>query len=261
MKLKILLPRRVPEHRNPALVTATLGLFVVWLIALERSQAFRPGMRASLVGIAVAVAPVALYVPLALRVDRYEREPRWMLAIAFLWGATVAVFLATVFNPSPLVPHASVKGVPVEEVAKAAALFLLFFWQRDEFDNTVDGVVYAAMVGLGFAMTENVHFYAHAWSRGTLGDLLMKRGVLSPFSHPLFTMMTGLGLGVARETRRRWVKGFAPLLGLVAAIVLHVMWNGFIEARLFEIAYLGIMVPTFYFILPYSPETRYRGDR
>lgn len=36
------------------------------------------------------------------------------------------------------------------------ALFLLFFWKRDEFDNVTDGIVYASMIGLGFAMTENV---------------------------------------------------------------------------------------------------------
>jgi RsiW-degrading membrane proteinase PrsW (M82 family) len=245
MRLKILFPRRIPEHRNPALVTATLCLCTVWVLVLGETGAFRAGPRAFMVGMAVAVAPLLVYVPLALLVDRYEKEPRWMLATAFLWGAVVAVFLATVFNPSPRVAYASVKGAPVEEMAKAAALFLLFFWKRDEFDNTVDGLIYATMIGLGFAMTENVHWYAGAYPADELWNVVVTRGVLSPFSHPLFTGMTGLGLGVARETQRRWVKAIAPLVGLAAAIGLHMEWNGFAELGNFARAYVGVMLPTF----------------
>lgn len=257
---KILYPRRIPEHRNPALVAATLCLCAVWLVALQRSGAFI-GTQAFLIGLVVAATPVAVYLPLALLVDRYEKEPRWMLAATFLWGATIAVFLAALINPlvvgdsasGTVINAPSVRGAQVEELVKGAALFLLFFWQRDEFDNTVDGIVYATMIGLGFAMTENVHWYAKAWAEGgssRLIDLLMARGVLSPFSHPLFTMMTGIGLGLAREQRSRWIKAIAPLLGLTVAMLLHMEWNAFIVAGLFDrVYYLGLMVPTFAFML------------
>jgi len=54
----------------------------------------------------------------------------------------------------------------VEESAKAFILFVLFFWKKDEFDGIVDGIVYAGMVGLGFAMTENILYYGRAvWRR------------------------------------------------------------------------------------------------
>lgn len=254
--------RRIPEHRNPLFVTATLFLFAVWFVALQRSQAFQPGVRAFTIGLTVAAVPLVLYVPLGLLVDRYEKEPKWMLAAAFIWGATVAVFLASLLNPlvggastlargaglGTVLRLASVKGAVVEEIVKGAVLFLLFFWQRDEFDNTVDGIVYATMVGLGFAMTENVHRYAEAWAGASglsLREMVMGRGVLSPFSHPLFTAMMGIGLGWAREKESRWVKGLAPLVGLVVAILLHMGWNGSIAAGKFLPAYVGVMVPTF----------------
>lgn len=44
---------------------------------------------------------------------------------------------------------AALKGAWIEELIKAAALLGLFLWQRNEFDNTVDGIIYATMVGLG----------------------------------------------------------------------------------------------------------------
>ncbi|MFL5383172.1 MAG: PrsW family intramembrane metalloprotease [Longimicrobiaceae bacterium] len=243
MMFKILYPRRIPEQRNPVFVIATLCLCGFWLFTLERNGAFKAGAQGFLVGIAVAVVPVAVYVPLALLVDRYEKEPRWMLTAAFFWGATVASFLAPVLNS--YLDTSSVTGAGVEELIKAAALILLFFWQRYEFDNVIDGMVYAAMIGLGFAMTENVHFYVDAWKNSSLWLVMAGRGILSPFSHPLFTAMTGIGLGVARETRNPRLKLAAALLGLGAAVLLHTAWNGFIVARMFPTAYVWIMAPLF----------------
>ena len=127
---------------------------------------------------------------------------------------------------------------------------------KDEFDDVIDGVVYAAMVGLGFAMTENVSYYGQALAAGSLGGTLFVRGVLAPFSHPLFTAMTGVGLGIARETTRRSLKMLAPLAGLCLAMALHGTWN---LSASFGAAFLGvtalvvlpcfIVVPTFLALL------------
>jgi protease PrsW len=102
----------------------------------------------------------------------------------------------------------------VEELAKCFALLVLFRELKDEFDGVVDGVVYAAMVGLGFAMIENVQYYGAAISEGVESSVVtfVLRGVVSPFAHPLFTAMFGIGLGYVRErhghprswARRRW---------------------------------------------------------
>ncbi len=146
-----------------------------------------------------------------LWLDRFEPEPRHMLAIAFLWGASVAVVVSGLVNG--LMDAAAGQGwsamasAPVvEEALKAAILIRFYTARKDEFDGVVDGVIYAAMVGLGFAFAENVDYYGRALQQGGAGGLALiftLRGMIAPFSHPLFTSMTGLGLGVARQSRSR----------------------------------------------------------
>src|SRR6266478_6470901 len=142
---------------------ALLGLVVLLLIGAET------GPVELIIGLICATLPVPIYVMLLLWIDRYEAEPLWMLATAFFWGALVAVFVAFIFNTSieimaAVATHnqqigetvgAVISAPIVEESSKALILLILFLW-RDEFDGVVDGIVYAGMVGLGFAMTENV---------------------------------------------------------------------------------------------------------
>src|SRR6266436_2149785 len=189
---------------------ALLGLVVLLLIGAET------GPVELIIGLICATLPVPIYVMLLLWIDRYEAEPLWMLATAFFWGALVAVFVAFIFNTSlsiiaAVATHnaqvgeafgAVISAPIVEESSKALILLILFLWKKDEFDGIVDGVVYAGMVGLGFAMTENVLYYGRALQHGTdaLKFLFILRGTAAPFSHPLFTSMTGIGLGWSRES-------------------------------------------------------------
>ena len=145
------------------------GLLTLWMIGYET------GLVPFLAGLFAAALPVPVYVTLVLWLDRYEPEPPLMLAAAFFWGALVAAFFAIVINSLGVAlvhaladeatadAYGLVVSAPlVEETAKALVLVALFLWRRDEFDNVTDGVVYAAMVGLGFAMTENVKYYGVA---------------------------------------------------------------------------------------------------
>ena len=216
-------------------------------------------------GLLMAAVPVPFYIALALWIDRFEPEPWSMLAISFLWGATIAVFFAMIFNSvsegllnavagaaagKALMPILSAPFV--EELAKGAALLLLFVWRRDEFDNVTDGIIYACMVGLGFAMTENIHYYAQAFQQqgeGGAAAVFFLRGILAPFSHPLYTSMTGIGFGIARESTRpaRWL---APVFGLVIAMLLHAIWNTSASfGAMFLVAYVALMMPAFFAVI------------
>lgn len=238
------------------MVAALLGLITLVLIGSET------GPVELIIGLICAVLPVPIYVMLLLWIDRYESEPLWMLATAFFWGALVAVFIAFIFNTSiqimaTVATHsqrigqnvgAVISAPIVEESSKALILLILFLWKRDEFDGIVDGVVYAGMVGLGFAMTENVLYYGRALQEGadTLKFLIVLRGMASPFAHPLFTGMTGIGLGWSRQSNNGFVKLVAPVLGFMLAISLHATWNGsatYGGAAGFFAAYFGIMGP------------------
>ncbi len=235
-----------------------LGLLTLLLIGLGT------GFVPLLIGLVLATLPVPIYVALALWIDRFEPEPPWTLATAFFWGALVAIFIAFVLNTlgggivgamlgdnAGEVFAAVVSAPIVEETSKALVLFGLFYWKRDEFDGVIDGIVYAAMVGLGFAMTENIQYYGGAAREGNVALIVMLRGALAPYSHPLFTSMTGIGLGLASQSNKRAVKIFAPLAGLFVAMSLHGMWNlsASINGLLYFAVYFFIMVPVFIAVL------------
>jgi RsiW-degrading membrane proteinase PrsW (M82 family) len=213
-----------------------------------------------LAGLATALIPVPFYVLLALWLDRNEPEPRNLLARAFIWGMLVASLVSLVMNAAAIAYVQLTLGLsalvgqrigtllasPVfEEVSKGVALFLLFQRQRDEFDDAIDGVVYASMVGLGFAATENVLYYGNAVAHGRLASVFALRGLASPFAHPLFTAMTGIGFALARHAPDRRAAVLRVVAGLCAAITLHAMWNAAGAAHMFVQAYAVVMVPTF----------------
>jgi RsiW-degrading membrane proteinase PrsW (M82 family) len=204
---------------------------------------------------------VPVYLGLARWIDRFEPEPRSMILFTFFWGATVAVFVALVLNTfgevvvgltfgreAGSIYGGSISAPIVEESAKGLVLLLIFKRRRDEFNGVVDGVVYATLVGLGFAMTENVLYYAQgAAKHGVEGALMtfVARGILTPFAHPLFTSMTGVGLGIASRASKRRVQAVAPLLGLGAAVGLHSLWNTAAAAGYAGVVYIALFVPIF----------------
>ena len=199
------------------------------------------------IALPLALLPVPLLVAVVLWVDRLEPEPRQNLAFAFAWGAGIAALSALIINTADLeyvtMPAlgastgeyvAATFGAPVvEETMKGLVLFGLLWRRRSELDGPTDGVIYAAMVGLGFAMIENVGYYINALvtpARGgiaLLGYTFVLRGLLSPLLHPIFTSMTGLGVAyAASRPRGSGSAQWAVFLGWLAAMVLHGTWNG-----------------------------------
>jgi len=240
------------------MVAVVAGLLTLLLIGLET------GPVQFITGFICATLPVPIYIMLLLWIDRYESEPLWMLATTFFWGALVAVCIALILNTINgfIVTAATnsaqigenfgavVSAPIVEEGSKAFILLVLFLWKKDEFDGIVDGIVYAGMVGLGFAMTENILYYGRAvqGGAGALTFIFILRGMAAPFSHPLFTSMTGIGLGWSRQSNNGFVKVVMPVLGFMLAVFLHATWNGtatYGGALGFFAGYFLIMGPTF----------------
>lgn len=189
--------------------------------------------------VALATLPVPFYVAAALCIDRYEPEPPSLLFGTFLWGASISAVFSLLLNERNHLYYYRILGdhriasdlssifsaPPVEELFKALGLLLLYLWRRQDFDGLVDGVIYASMIALGFAMAENVHYYGMAIQQQQVSEVFLLRGVLTAFAHPLFTSMTGAGLGWAVENPQRGGRWLAPLLGLAAAVGLHFCWN------------------------------------
>ena len=186
---------------------------------------------------AAGLPALLVYLALPRIVDRYAPEPAWVLGLCVVLGALGAAGIAVAINDG--VMSAMVAGgythseallrvtqwvaPAVEECAKALPLLWLFFFARHEFDGVADAVLAAIFVGLGFAFAENLAL--SAWSAHlTAAEPATARIWLTPWVHPLFTVMTGVGLGLARE-RAGGGRMIAPLLGLLLACIMHMVWN------------------------------------
>ncbi len=224
-----------------------------------------------LIGLCLALLPLPVVLWSFRWLDRFEPEPRGLLAFCFFWGATVAAAVAGTLNTVGAMVVAQTSGAEsgtvaaavfvapwVEEAAKGAAVLALLLFRRKEFDGVVDGIVFAGTVGVGFAFTENILYFGRAFLAGSaelgvtggvsaVGITFLLRGVLAPFAHPLFTAMTGIGLGIAASTRRPALRRVAPVVGYLAAVALHAAWNFSAVGGLsgFLTGYLMVMVPAF----------------
>jgi RsiW-degrading membrane proteinase PrsW (M82 family) len=197
-----------------------------------------------------ALLPLPFVVGCFLFIDRYEPEPTRYVLSAFLWGAVGSVLLVfgiqllliRVLDIAVRESIAATVWAPVfEESSKGLFLVALVLFRLYRLGGVLDGVVYAGVTGAGFAFTENVLYYAGAYSGdlfegrpgagemegvGATTGLFVVRGLFSPFAHSLFCVAFGIGVGVAVATRRRWLRWLAPLIGLLAAMGLHAAWNG-----------------------------------
>jgi RsiW-degrading membrane proteinase PrsW (M82 family) len=246
---KAVLEGRTPGRGRTGLWVGTVLAALCALIALaadlvESLGSGQHSVAPFFIALPFALVPVPLFVSLVLLLDRLEPEPRTHLVFAFLWGAGVAALFALIINTAGLVfitqPAlgttngdyiSATFGAPVvEETLKGAFLAGLLWRRRGELDGPTDGIIYAAMVGLGFAMMENIGYYVEALVRPAVGGAhlleftFVLRGVLSPFTHPIFTSMTGLGAAYTASHRRAW---WALPLGWLGAMTLHGIWNGF----------------------------------
>ena len=211
----------------------------------------------------LATVPVIPLIACYLWLDRYEPEPRRLLAAGLLWGGFVATAVALILQGVGgvfvgLDSNASLAIVaPVtEEATKGAFLLLLLWWRRAELDGILDGIVYAGMVGIGFAFIENILYLAAAYNGtdgtgpgGTtaLAATFVVRCLFSPFAHPFFTSFIGIGVGIAVTSRTRTARIPAPLLGYLCAVAAHGLWNGstIYGSENFFLVYLVLMAPAF----------------
>ena len=173
-----------------------------------------------------ALIPAVFYINIIYFIDRYEKEPLWLLGAAFVWGAVPSVIISFIFNSLLSIPlyqlagsnselwAASAIAPPVEETVKGILVLAILFFRRSEIDSLLDGIIYGAVVGMGFAVVENVYYFMNVYAEGGLEAWsvnMFMRGVVFGLNHSLFTAVTGLGVAYAfhRETE--------PMMGHVLA--------------------------------------------
>lgn len=113
--------------------------------------------------------------------------------------------------------HAFVIAAAIEEACKIAVVYWVV-WRRPEFDERMDGIVYASRAGLGFALVENVLYLLQEQTLGGQLQTWILRAVLAVPGHAMWTGMIG-----AMAARRRFD---ARGLGLVGGYLLAVAFHG-----------------------------------
>lgn len=235
------------------IVLATLLVFSLYSLFRNYFSALSPADVQVFVTSQIAVLLVTL-LPLAILwfLDRREPESRWLYLIAVLWGAVIATAIALPINASIfkglgdfVALHSDIKailgedagrtlappiaGPLVEETLKGLGVLLLFWLFRNEFDNVRDGFIYGALVGIGFNLLEAPIYITNGFH--STGDMPLYFQIADRFAlfgfagHALYTGMFGMGLGLARQTTRQWLRIAAPIGGWLLGFSGHFLNN------------------------------------
>ncbi|MEM7335845.1 MAG: PrsW family intramembrane metalloprotease [Chloroflexota bacterium] len=187
-----------------------------------------------------ALIPAFIYTTLIYSIDRYEKEPIWLLVVTFLWGAIPAVIVSFIFNTVLSIPLYALAGdsgdiwaasfiaPPVEETAKGAILVIILFFRRSEIDSLLDGIIYGAVVGMGFAVVENVYYFLNVFAEGGVEAWsvnIFMRAVIFGLNHSLFTAVIGLGIAWAKMNPTSPLRFVTPFLGYGLGMFLHFLHN------------------------------------
>jgi RsiW-degrading membrane proteinase PrsW (M82 family) len=275
------IPGRRSGWRRWLPVTGVIALIASAAIGMLIFLGFNIGLAGLAIGLTAAILPVPLLASAFAWLDRYEPEPVKYLIFCFAWGAAVATAVALAVNtgaswlfdrfglPDALV---AVLVAPfIEESMKALGPMLLFWRRRAEWSGITDGIVYCGLSALGFAMVENVLYLGgHGYAAGAeqygpatgltnVFLIFIVRILFTGFAHPLFTSMTGIGLGIAARSADRHVRWLAPIGGLLLAMILHGTFNllptlsaATGQTLIMLYGYLGFMVPFFFAVVGFA---------
>lgn len=197
----------------------------------------------------LAIAPGIFWLWYFRRRDHLRPEPRHLVGRVFAYGAVAAlaagaveagIFAAADLEVSePFIPAsllaAAIVGV-VEEAIKFSAIYLGIY-RHVQFDEVIDGILYAVAASLGFATVENV---AYVLQGGTQVGLL--RASLSVPGHAFFGAVMGFYIGVAKFSARQ---GF----WLAAAVLLAAASHAAYDAVIFTGTWVALTVIPFIFLL------------
>ncbi len=261
---ELLRRRRSPLTWLTMIVLGLGGLVIAILIVLSG------GPVESLITTLLAAISFPVLVLILFWLDRYEPEPARYRLAAIAWGGVVAVALSLIFEGLLFeVPgttdfiDTAVTAPLVEEAGKGLFLVAVVLFRRSQIHGVLDGLIYGALVGVGFAFVEDVLYYLQSLQSGDLPLVFFLRGVMGPFAHPLFTSAFGIGVGIAVTTRNPAVRVMAPILGYLAAVIMHGIWNGstFWGGDGFLFAYGAIMLPLLAIVLAIAIWARSREGK
>ena len=163
----------------------------------------------------------------------------------FWSGAQETVFLLDMFPPIPLYRLGFWLMVGFnEEFAKLVVLLLLAYPSRD-FQERFDGVLYAAVVALGFATIENA-FYIKQYGM----SILITRTLITLPTHIFMSAIMGYFMAQSKFALKQasgtefiyWPSIRLIILGWAIAALLHASYDSLLSLNLNELAYAQLLI-------------------
>lgn len=265
------LPRPIRKVGAPLAVIITLGTLAGLILILL--TAVNPAGTA--LGFVLSTIAMSLVLLCYLWLDRWEPEPPRLLVLAFLWGASIAIvvsvlleaYIESAINPGQTATSfvtVAVVAPVVEEAAKGMFLLIMMTGRRrNELNSLTDCLVYAGVVAVGFAWLEDIFYIADGETLASSLVTAALRLIMGPFAHPLFTTFTGIGVYYALQQRNPLSKAGYVLLGYLAAVVMHGLWNGsaLVSVQAYFGVYVAWMMPIFGLAIALAVGSRRREQR
>jgi RsiW-degrading membrane proteinase PrsW (M82 family) len=199
----------------------------------------------------LAVAPAAFWLWYFYNKDRYEPEPLSWILMVYIFGIVVTIPVAFIEGTLSIIIPEFFIVVLVAPIVEEAGKYLVVkktVWESLEFDEPVDGIIYAAAAGLGFATLENVIYVFSAVETSLI--LALKTGLLRALisvpGHVLFSAMWGYSLGKARFIPQEQRTGVIAT-GLILAMAFHALFNLLLYDAIGFAVLILVVVPVLWF--------------
>ncbi len=263
-------PRELLHRRRSPLTWVTMIVLGLGALVIGILIFLTGGPVATLITTLLAAISFPLVILVLFWLDRYEPEPARYRLAAIGWGGVAAVVLSLIAEQllfalpgtNTFIETAVIAPI-VEEAGKGLFLVVVVIFRRAQIHGLLDGLIYGALVGVGFAFVEDILYYLSSLESGALGITFFLRGIMGPFAHPLFTSAFGIGVGIAVTTRQPALRVLAPILGYLAAVIMHGIWNGsaFWGGDGFFFTYAVIMLPLLAVVLAVAIWARSREGK
>jgi len=201
----------------------------------------------------LAVAPAAFWLWYFYNKDRYEPEPLSWILMVYIFGIVVTIPVAFIEGILSIIVSDFLIVVMVAPIVEEAGKYLVVkktVWESLEFDEPVDGIIYAAAAGLGFATLENVIYVFSAVETSLLLALQtgLLRALISVPGHVLFSAMWGYSLGKARFLPQEQRTGVIAT-GLILAMAFHALFNLLLYDAIGFAVLILVVIPLLWFFV------------
>ncbi|MCB4809106.1 PrsW family intramembrane metalloprotease [Tamlana sp. 62-3] len=198
----------------------------------------------------LAIAPIFIIIIYIYTRDLYEKEPKKLLAISFLLGAIVSIIITSILYYFlniylPLTNGLSITQqfiqaffvVGLTEEFSKYIIVRYYAQKKADFNEPFDGIVYAVMVSMGFAATENIFYVLE----GGFQTAILRAFTAVP-AHATFGILMGYFMGKAKFSKNRIVLN---LSGLLLAVIFHGAYDFFLFIDFIPGIWVGAFISLF----------------